>query len=176
MNLCKVTLLVNGGNFYKTPPKRIEIFPPFQKAKKKNNKANQQPKTSPKFPRKPQEERNILTQKNHDKPKTKSKKETKNPKKLPGTPKTMKNKGFHFQKTWFLGSKKKVFDGFGALGRHRSPLVFFSPGANRRATLEASPGHGAVLHRQSQRRRNGGEKPRETRKFFWGFLDFSRRL
>ena len=28
----------------------------------------------------------------------------------------MKNKGFHLPKTWFLGIKKKVFDGFGALG------------------------------------------------------------
>ena len=35
----------------------------------------------------------------------------------PGAPKTMKNKGFHLPKTWVLGTKKKVFDGFGALGR-----------------------------------------------------------
>ena len=28
-------------------------------------------------------------------------------------PKTMKNKGFHLQKNRFLGSKNKVFDGFG---------------------------------------------------------------
>ena len=32
---------------------------------------------------------------------------------LPGAPKTMKNKGFHLQKTWLLGTKNKVFDGFG---------------------------------------------------------------
>ena len=29
------------------------------------------------------------------------------------TPKTMKNKGFHLPKTWFLGTKNKVFDGCG---------------------------------------------------------------
>ena len=32
---------------------------------------------------------------------------------LPGAPKTMKNKGFHLQKIWFLGTKNKVFDGCG---------------------------------------------------------------
>ena len=35
---------------------------------------------------------------------------------LPGAPKTMKKKVFtcfHLQKTWFLGTKNKVFDGFG---------------------------------------------------------------
>ena len=25
----------------------------------------------------------------------------------------MKNKGFHLQQSWFLGTKNKVFDGFG---------------------------------------------------------------
>ena len=33
--------------------------------------------------------------------------------KVPGAPKPMKNKGFHLQKTWFLATKNKVFDGFG---------------------------------------------------------------
>ena len=32
---------------------------------------------------------------------------------VPVALKTMKNKGFHLQKTWFLGSKNIVFDGFG---------------------------------------------------------------
>ena len=32
---------------------------------------------------------------------------------IPGAPKTMKTKGFHLQKTWFLGTQNKVFDGFG---------------------------------------------------------------
>ena len=31
---------------------------------------------------------------------------------LPGAPRTMKNKGFHLPKTWFVGTKNKVFDGF----------------------------------------------------------------
>ena len=35
---------------------------------------------------------------------------------IPGAPKTMKNNGFHLQKTWFLDTKKRVFDGFGAPG------------------------------------------------------------
>ena len=40
----------------------------------------------------------------------------------PGAPKTMENKGFHLPKTLFLGTKKKVFDGFGALGRESFQL------------------------------------------------------
>ena len=32
---------------------------------------------------------------------------------LPGAPKTMKNKGFDLPKSWFLGTKTKVFDGLG---------------------------------------------------------------
>ena len=31
---------------------------------------------------------------------------------IPGAPKTMKDKGFHLQKTWFLGTQNSVFDGF----------------------------------------------------------------
>ena len=31
---------------------------------------------------------------------------------IPVAPKNMKNKGFHLQQTWFLGSKHTVFDGF----------------------------------------------------------------
>ena len=46
---------------------------------------------------------------------------------VPGAPKTMKNKGFHLQKTWFLGTKNKVFDGFGCSLRCPA-IVAIAPG------------------------------------------------
>ena len=45
--------------------------------------------------------------------------------KVPGAPafNRWKNKGFHLPKTWFLGSKNMVFDGFGR-SSDRAPIVW----------------------------------------------------
>ena len=47
--------------------------------------------------------------------------------KEPGAPKTMKNKGFHLQKTWFLGTKNMVFDGFGCSWYLKQRPKWFPP-------------------------------------------------
>ena len=43
---------------------------------------------------------------------------------IPGAPKTMKNKGFHLQKTWFLGTKTRFLMVLGALGIHYLFMFF----------------------------------------------------